>query len=72
VLAVVQAHEQATVPQLHRQRPERPTDGLDEHAHRRRDGLGDVRSGRERPELDPPDAVRPLLDLVGSDLRGQA
>ena len=72
VLAVVQAQEHATVPQLHRHRPERAADGLHQHPGRRGDDLGDVGGVGHRAELDPPDTVRPPLDQVGGDLAGQA
>ena len=71
MLAVVQAHEHAAVPQLHRHRPKRTSDGLDEHPDRRGDGLGDVGGIRHRLKLDPPDAVRPPLGLVGGGLGGE-
>ena len=72
VLAVVQADQGAAVRQGHRHRPQRATDGLHQHPGGRGDDLGDVGGLGDRPQLDPPDAVRPPPGLVGDDLRGQA
>jgi hypothetical protein len=71
LLAVVQADQRATVPELHRQRPQRALDGRSEHPDRRRGDLGDLGGIGDRLELDPPHAVRPPLGLIGGELGGE-
>ena len=63
--------EHPSVPELHRQRPQRAPHGPGQHPDRRRGDLGDLGGIGDRLELDPPHAVRPPLSLIGGDLSGE-
>ena len=71
VLAVVEAHEDAAIPELQRQGPPWPTDRLDHDADGGGGQLRDQRRVGGGTEVDPPHPVRPVVGQLGGGLRRQ-